>query len=106
MAEIVLQAGKCWLSGVSSKGRSSGTGRQEQAWITCTFEPLEGWKGVRPLFDVQNQAAKERFPADKVWATKEIRDRGVELRPPKSGAGPVIEPFMIYVDGDRARFRL
>ncbi|MFD4915035.1 hypothetical protein ACFWNR_17650 [Streptomyces virginiae] len=78
----------------------------DQPWSTCTFEPVEGWEGVRPLFDVQNQAAKERFPADKVWATREIRDRGVELRPPESGAGPVIEPFMIYVDGDRARFRL
>ncbi|MFE5860879.1 hypothetical protein ACFQ77_10000 [Streptomyces virginiae] len=42
----------------------------DQPWITCTFEPLEDWKGVRLLFDVQNQAAKERFPADKVWATK------------------------------------
>ncbi|MFD7915104.1 hypothetical protein ACFV30_31020 [Streptomyces sp. NPDC059752] len=77
----------------------------DQAWSTCTFEPLEGWEAVRPLFDVQNDAAKEGFPADKGWATKEIRDRGVELRPLESEAAPVIEPFMIYVDGDQARFR-
>lgn len=66
---------------------------------------MEDWEAVRPLFDVQNDAAREGLPPDKGWATKELRDRGVELRPLGGETGPVLTPFMIYVDGDQARFR-
>ncbi|MFJ3861723.1 hypothetical protein ACIPRL_36565 [Streptomyces sp. NPDC090085] len=77
----------------------------DQPWSTCRFQPLEGWEPVLTLFEVQNQAVLEGFPEDKGWATKEIRQRGVELRPMDEISGPVIRPFMIYVSGYEARFR-
>ncbi|MFD9575585.1 hypothetical protein ACFWBI_37930 [Streptomyces sp. NPDC059982] len=77
----------------------------DQPWSTCRFEPLEGWASVRTLFEVQSQAVLEGFPKDKGWATKEIRQRGVELRPLNDHSGPAIEPSVIYVSGREARFR-
>ncbi|MFJ3883185.1 hypothetical protein ACIPW5_37785 [Streptomyces sp. NPDC090077] len=77
----------------------------DQTSSTCSFEPLEDWATVRDLFEVQNQAIQEGFPEDKGWATKEIRQRGVELHPLDEDSGAVITPFMIYVSGHEARFR-
>ncbi|MFF4387307.1 hypothetical protein ACFY0G_11080 [Streptomyces sp. NPDC001552] len=74
-------------------------------WILCRFEPLDGWESVRHLFDVQNEAASEGFPAEKLWATKEILDRGVALRSMDAEGHPDVTPFMVYVKGGTARFR-
>ncbi|WP_198676992.1 hypothetical protein [Streptomyces atratus] len=74
-------------------------------WNECRFEPLDSWKSVRPLFEQHEEAAKQGFPIDKIAATKEILDRGVELRPSPSEAGPPFKPSTAYVDGETARYR-
>ncbi|MEU6300453.1 hypothetical protein [Streptomyces erythrochromogenes] len=74
-------------------------------WYACRFEPLEGWDAVRPLFDARNEIAAEGFPPERAGEFRGIRDRGVELRPTDGGARSGFTPFMIYVEGERARFR-
>jgi hypothetical protein len=76
----------------------------DQPWTRCRFEPLDGWESVRTLFEKHNEAGREGFPVDKISATKEILDRGVELRPSQPEAGETFKPFMIYVEGDSARY--
>ncbi|MEV8535190.1 hypothetical protein [Streptomyces sp. NPDC051211] len=77
---------------------------QDMPWMRCNFEPLEGWEAVRALFDLHNEAGRQGFPRDKLSATKAILDRGVELRPSEPGT-EAFQPFMIYVEGGKARFR-
>ncbi|RPK56356.1 hypothetical protein [Streptomyces sp. ADI95-17] len=74
-------------------------------WNKCRFEPLDAWESVRPLFEQHEEAAKQGFPIDKIAATKEILDRGVELHPSPPEAGPPFKPFMVYVDGETAKYR-
>ena len=76
----------------------------DQPWTRCRFEPLDSWESVRELFERHNEAGRNGFPPDQLEATKEILDRGVELRP-STGLGEPERPFMIYVEGDSARFR-
>ena len=77
----------------------------DQPWIRCRFVPLEAWGSVQGLFELHNQAAKEGFPPEKASATREILDRGVELRPSVRELGESFRPFMVYVEGSTARFR-
>ncbi|MFD3998919.1 hypothetical protein [Streptomyces sp. NPDC058583] len=76
----------------------------DQPWTRCRFEPLDAWGSVQSLFERHSEAAKEGFPVGKLEATKEILDRGVELRPSTSNMGEAFKPFMIYVEGEAARF--
>ena len=77
----------------------------DQPWIRCRFVPLEAWGSVQGLFELHSQAASEGFPLEKASATKEILNRGVELRPSARELGEPFRPLLVYVEGSTARFR-
>ncbi|MFE5519883.1 hypothetical protein ACFQ9Q_19485 [Streptomyces virginiae] len=78
----------------------------DQPWTSCRFAPLPGWSPeLESLFKAQSEAAKNRFPVDKMGPVKEIRDRGVQLHPLAEGGGAAIIPLIIYIENGEARFR-
>ncbi|WP_354639566.1 hypothetical protein [Kitasatospora camelliae] len=75
----------------------------DQPWTTCRFEPTPDWLPFRHLFETQEEAVKMQFPEDLGWAFKAVRELDLRLVSPRGGTP--VKPWMIYIDGDRARFR-
>lgn len=63
----------------------------------------EAWERVRSLFEAQAEARRWGFPEDKVNAVAAVNGMSIELQP--VGAGEVIRPVLIYIDGEEAMFR-
>ncbi|MFF4429738.1 hypothetical protein ACFYZ4_11280 [Streptomyces sp. NPDC001513] len=78
----------------------------DQPWITCRFAPLPGWSSeLESLFNAQNEAARNRFPVDRMGPVREIRDRGVKLHPLLAESEEIISPLILYIENGEARFR-
>ncbi|MEV5687738.1 MULTISPECIES: hypothetical protein [unclassified Streptomyces] len=75
----------------------------DQPWTIARFHPGEAWERVRSLFEAQAEARRWGFPEDKVNAIAAVNGMSIELQP--VGAGEVIRPVLIYIDGEEAMFR-
>lgn len=70
----------------------------------CRFEPAGAWGGLQDLFAAQEEARRLIFPPDKVWAIKAVRDLDLKLEPVEGGEPT--RPFLLYIAGNQAKFRV
>ncbi|MFD9426420.1 MULTISPECIES: hypothetical protein [unclassified Streptomyces] len=77
----------------------------DQPWTIARFHPHPGeaWERVRSLFEAQAEARRWGFPENKVNAIAAVNGMSIELQP--VGAGEVIRPVLICIDGEEAMFR-
>ncbi|NUR01563.1 MAG: hypothetical protein HOY79_35050 [Streptomyces sp.] len=75
----------------------------DQPWVMCRFEPADAWTDLQSLFAAQEEARRLRFPPDKVWAVKAIKDLDLNLE--RVDDGTVTKPTLLYIEGTKAQFR-
>ncbi|MFH8785871.1 hypothetical protein [Streptomyces roseoverticillatus] len=76
----------------------------DQPWFICRFSPAEHWESVCEFFEEQSCAMKSGDPEMIAVSMRKVRSMELRLLP-EVPAGEEIEPIMIHVEGETAKFR-
>ncbi|MFF7728339.1 hypothetical protein [Streptomyces sp. NPDC008001] len=76
----------------------------DQPWFICQFSPAEHWEAVCEVFGQQSCAMRSGNTEMIAASMGRVRSMGLQLVP-EVPTGEEIEPIMIHIEGETAKFR-